>query len=68
MPPQKVTQQTPETSVITARIEDLKKLVTVIGKDSRFAAGLWVGFIKGVALGVLVSMVLAGLKIVLAGV
>ncbi|MCW3133818.1 MAG: tetrahydromethanopterin S-methyltransferase subunit F [Methanophagales archaeon] len=68
MPPQKVEQQTPETSVITARIEDLKKLVTVIGKDSRFAAGLWVGFIKGVALGVLVSMVLAGLKIVLAGV
>ncbi len=68
MPPQKVVQQTPETSVITARIEDLKKLVTVIGKDSRFAAGLWVGFIKGVALGVLVSMVLAGLKIVLAGV
>ncbi len=68
MPPQKVEQQTPETSVITARIEDLKKLVTVIGKDSRFAAGLWVGFVKGVALGVLVSMVLAGLKIVLAGV
>ena len=68
MPPQKVEQQTPETSVITARIEDLKKLVTVIGKDSRFAAGLWVGFIKGVALGVLASMVLAGLKIVLAGV
>lgn len=68
MPPQKIEQQTPETSVITARIEDLKKLVTVIGKDSRFAAGLWVGFIKGVALGVLVSMVLAGLKIVLMGV
>ncbi len=68
MPPQKVEQQTPETSVITARIEDLKKLVTVIGKDSRFAAGLWVGFVKGVALGVLLSMVLAGLKIVLAGV
>jgi tetrahydromethanopterin S-methyltransferase F subunit len=67
MPPQKVVQQTPETSVITARIEDLKKLVTVIGKDSRFAAGLWVGFIKGIALGVLVSMVLVGLKIVLIG-
>ncbi len=65
MPPQKVVQQTPETSVITARIEDLKKQVTIIGKDSRFAAGLWVGFIKGIALGVLVSMVLAGLKVVL---
>ncbi|MGB7532745.1 MAG: tetrahydromethanopterin S-methyltransferase subunit F [Halobacteriota archaeon] len=62
---QKVTQQTPETAVITAKIEDLRKLITVIGKDSRFAAGLWVGFVKGFALGIFVSLVLAGLKIVL---
>jgi tetrahydromethanopterin S-methyltransferase F subunit len=67
MPPQKVTQQTPETAVITAKIEDLKKFITVIGKDSRWAAGLWVGFIKGVALGIFVSMVLVGVKIVLIG-
>ncbi|MHC1624354.1 MAG: tetrahydromethanopterin S-methyltransferase subunit F [Candidatus Methanospirareceae archaeon] len=67
MPPQKVEQQTPETAVITAKIEDLKNIITMIGKDSRFAAGLWVGFIKGVAMGILVSMVLAGLKIVLIG-
>ncbi len=65
---QKVTQQTPETAVITAKIEDLRKLITVIGKDSRFAAGLWVGFVKGFALGIFVSLVLAGLKIVLMGV
>ena len=68
MAAQKVTQQTPETAVITAKIEDLKKLITVIGKDSRFAAGLWVGFVKGFALGIFVSLVLAGLKIVLMGV
>ncbi len=65
MPPQKVVQQTPETSVITAKIEDLKKLVIIIGKDSRFAAGLWVGFVKGLAVGILISMALAGLKVVL---
>ncbi|MCK4476630.1 MAG: tetrahydromethanopterin S-methyltransferase subunit F [Methanophagales archaeon] len=68
MAAQKVTQQTPETAVITAKIEDLRKLITVIGKDSRFAAGLWVGFVKGFALGIFVSLVLAGLKIVLMGV
>jgi len=65
---QKVTQQTPETAVITAKIDDLRKLITVIGKDSRFAAGLWVGFVKGFALGIFVSLVLVGLKIVLMGV
>ncbi|MEA2074145.1 MAG: hypothetical protein U9O85_00140 [Euryarchaeota archaeon] len=64
MPPQKVEQQTAETAVITAKIEDLKKFITLIGKDSRWAAGLWVGFIKGIALGIFVSMVLAGLKII----
>ncbi|HJH25203.1 MAG: tetrahydromethanopterin S-methyltransferase subunit F [Euryarchaeota archaeon] len=68
MAAQKVTQQTPETAVITAKIEDLRKLITVIGKDSRFAAGLWVGFVKGFALGIFVSLVLAGMKIVLMGV
>jgi len=68
MAAQKVTQQTPETAVITAKIEDLKKLITVIGKDSRFAAGLWVGFVKGFALGIFVSLMLAGLKIVIMGV
>jgi tetrahydromethanopterin S-methyltransferase F subunit len=65
MPPQKVEQQTPETAVITAKIEDLKRFITLIGKDSRWAAGLWVGFIKGVAIGIFVSLVLVGLRIVL---
>ncbi len=63
MPPQKVVQQTPETAVITAKIEDLRKSITLIGKDSRFAAGLWVGFVKGMAIGLFVSLVLAGLKV-----
>lgn len=63
MPPQKVVQQTPETAVLTARIEDLRKFITLIGKDSRFAAGLWVGFVKGMAIGIFVSMMLVGLKI-----
>lgn len=59
----KVIQQTPETAVITAKIEDLKKSITLIGKDSRFASGLWVGFVKGMAIGLFVSLLLAGLKL-----
>jgi len=62
---QKVEQQTPETAVLTARIEDLKKFITIIGKDSRFAAGLWVGFVKGVAIGIFVSLLLVGFKYML---
>lgn len=64
MAPRKIVQQTPETAVITARIEDLRKFITVIGKDSRFATGLWVGFIKGLAIGLFVSLLLIGLKFV----
>jgi tetrahydromethanopterin S-methyltransferase F subunit len=59
----KVIQQTPETAVITAKIEDLRKSITLIGKDSRFAAGLWVGFIKGMAIGLFVSLLLAGFRV-----
>ncbi len=62
MPPQKVEQQTPETAVLTARIADLKQFITLIGKDSRFAAGLWVGFVKGTAIGIFVSLLLVGYK------
>ncbi|PXF52689.1 MAG: tetrahydromethanopterin S-methyltransferase subunit F [Candidatus Methanophagaceae archaeon] len=62
---QKVEQQTPETAVLTAKIEDLKKFITIIGKDSRFAAGLWVGFVKGVAIGIFVSLLLVGFKYML---
>lgn len=61
----KVVQQTPETAVITAKVEDLRKSITLIGKDSRFAAGLWVGFIKGMAIGLFVSLLLAGLKLMM---
>ncbi len=63
MPPQKIVQQTPETAVLTAKIEDLRKFITLIGKDSRFAAGLWVGFVKGMAIGIFVSLLLVGLKL-----
>ncbi|MCW7071011.1 tetrahydromethanopterin S-methyltransferase subunit F [ANME-1 cluster archaeon ex4572_4] len=59
----KVIQQTPETALLTARIEDLRKNITLIGRDSRFAAGLWVGFVKGLAIGIFVSLLLAGLGI-----
>jgi len=61
----KVVQQTPETAVITAKVEDLRKSITLIGKDSRFAAGLWVGFIKGMAIGLFASLLLAGLKLMM---
>lgn len=61
----KVVQQTPETAVLTARIEDLRHFITIIGRDSRFAAGLWAGLIKGLAIGLFTSFFLAGLKLVL---
>ena len=65
MPPQRVEQQTPETAVITAKIEDMRKMITLIGRESRFGAGLWVGFVKGLAIGIFVSMLLVGIKLVL---
>jgi len=61
----KVVQQTPETTVLTARIEDLRHFITMIGRDSRFAAGLWAGLIKGLAIGLFTSFFLVGLKLVL---
>lgn len=63
MAPQKVVQQTPETAVLTARIEDLRHFITLIGRDNRFAAGLWVGFIKGLAIGLFVSFLFVGFKL-----
>jgi tetrahydromethanopterin S-methyltransferase F subunit len=63
MAPQKVVQQTPETAVLTARIEDLRHFITMIGRDSRFAAGIWVGFIKGLAIGLFLSFIFAGFKL-----
>jgi len=65
MPPQKVVQQTPETAVITARIEDLRHFITMIGRDNRFAAGLWVGFIKGLAIGLFLSILFVGFKLLI---
>lgn len=64
MAPQKVVQNTPETAVLTARIEDLRHFITMIGRDNRFAAGLWVGFIKGLAIGIFVASLTIGLKLV----
>ncbi len=61
----KVVQQTPETAVLTARIEDLRHFITMIGRDSRFSAGLWAGLIKGLAIGLFTSFFLVGLKLVL---
>ena len=60
----KVIQNTPETAMLTARIEDMRHAITMIGKESRFAAGLWVGFVKGLAIGIIVSLLLAGLAVV----
>jgi len=62
---EKVIQQTPETAVITARVEDLRHFITMIGRDNRFAAGLWVGFIKGIAIGIFLSFMVVGLKLLL---
>ncbi len=59
----KVIQNTPETALITARIELLKHFITMIGRDNRFAAGLWVGFIKGFAIGLFLSFLSLGLKL-----
>jgi tetrahydromethanopterin S-methyltransferase F subunit len=63
MAPQKVVQNTPESAVLTARIEDLRHFITMIGRDSRFAAGLWVGFVKGMAIGLFLSFLSLGLKL-----
>jgi tetrahydromethanopterin S-methyltransferase F subunit len=65
MAPQKVVQNTPETAVLTARIEDLRHFITMIGRDNRFAAGLWVGFIKGLAIGLFLGFLSLGLKLLL---
>lgn len=66
MAPQKVVQNTPETAVLTARIEDLRHFITMIGRDGRFASGLWVGFVKGLAIGIFLSFLLVGMKLVMA--
>jgi tetrahydromethanopterin S-methyltransferase F subunit len=65
MAPQKVVQNTPESAVLTARIEDLRHFVTMIGRDNRFAAGLWVGFVKGMAIGLFLSFLSLGLKLLI---
>jgi tetrahydromethanopterin S-methyltransferase F subunit len=65
MAPQKVIQNTPETAVLTARIEDLRHFITMIGRDNRFAAGIWVGFVKGLAIGLFVSFLIFGLKLLI---
>ena len=61
----KVEQNTPETALLTARIEDIRHFITMIGRDSRFAAGLWAGIVKGLAIGLFVSFFLVGLKLVM---
>ena len=58
-------QNTPETALLTARIEDIRHFITMIGRDSRFAAGLWAGIVKGLAIGLFVSFFLVGLKLVM---
>jgi tetrahydromethanopterin S-methyltransferase F subunit len=62
---EKVVQNTPESAVLTARIEDLRHFVTMIGRDNRFAAGLWVGFVKGMAIGLFLSFLSLGLKLLI---
>jgi len=60
----KVVMHTPETAVLNSRIEDLRHFITMIGRDSRFAAGLWAGLVKGLATGLFISFFLVGLKLV----
>ncbi len=64
MPAPRVEQNTPETALLNARVEDLRHFITMIGRDSRFAAGLWAGIVKGLATGLFISFFLVGLKLV----
>jgi Tetrahydromethanopterin S-methyltransferase, subunit A len=57
-----IIQQTPETALVNAKIEDERRMVTMIGKDTRMASGLWVGFVKGFSIGIFSGFILLGLK------
>ncbi|HIH40149.1 MAG TPA: hypothetical protein HA221_01090 [Halobacteria archaeon] len=58
-------QQTPETVLIEAKVADQKNMITLIGKDNRLAAGLWVGFVKGLSIGLFTGFILFGIKLLM---
>lgn len=50
----------PEVALIEARIHDIKTRILMIGRENRFAAGFYVGMVKGFTLGIIISLVLFG--------
>jgi len=49
-----------ETSIIEARISDIKTRIMMIGRETRFASGFYVGIVKGFVIGIITSLILFG--------
>ena len=52
---------TAETSIIEARISDIKTRIMMIGRETRFASGFYAGVVKGFVVGITISLILFGL-------
>jgi len=49
-----------ETSIVEARISDIKTRIMMIGRETRFASGFYVGIVKGFVIGITTSLILFG--------
>jgi|YelNatPaOPRAMG01_1025707.scaffolds.fasta_scaffold225560_1 tetrahydromethanopterin S-methyltransferase subunit A len=49
-----------ETSIVEARISDIKTRIMMIGRETRFASGFYVGIVKGFTIGITTSLILFG--------
>ncbi len=52
---------TAEMALLEARVNDVRTRVLMIGRENRFAAGLYAGMVKGFMVGMIVSLTLLGL-------